>query len=553
MFSRQRAPLRRLGWSWLSVCLFLAVVAVPLVYGDGPWGRDEDPMRAAWLTTDFQAINLAPDDQPIVAHFFAPGGEQVYTFSDTLPAGASRYYDPADFLPAGFTGTVVLETPVLAAMGVIHLDELLQQDGNTVFTGVYDERLGEQAFFSIDRCIYIYIHSMHPSSGITVTLNAYALGGSPVGSRSWTIPPHGVARSYPRLSLGLPGDFVGLGVVSAGWPLEVTVCNVCGGAAAYVAPRAGSPQLLIPRLPPEALLVTTTMFVHNTAPTATLGEIRYSSGLTESFGLPGFGGLVRSSPFTDVIGGAGIVAGQPLAAVVRTVDRRPGSEGTSMYAALDPNEATPAVALPVLFAGYEGWETGDNIWVRNVAPVSTTVRIRYVTAPTGTVFWDRLEVGPASVGQFALPELPAQRAAAILLADQPILVVAGADNLILPRQVRDRQIRYQGTNFSNYALVSGVDFSWVPAAPLALQPLVFSATVWADGGLSPTRPLSFTWDLGDGTTSRGDRVSHRYQVPGAYTVTLTATNYLGFGVVSTRQPLNVAQSPWTIYLPVVLK
>jgi len=45
-------------------------------------------------------------------------------------------------------------------------------------------------------------------------------------------------------------------------------------------------------------------------------------------------------------------------------------------------------------------------------------------------------------------------------------------------------------------------------------------------------PISFAWNLGDGTTSEVENPSHTYAAPGLYTVCLTATNPGGSAVVS---------------------
>jgi PKD repeat protein len=45
-------------------------------------------------------------------------------------------------------------------------------------------------------------------------------------------------------------------------------------------------------------------------------------------------------------------------------------------------------------------------------------------------------------------------------------------------------------------------------------------------------PISYAWDLGDGTTSNAEHPSHTYPTPGIYTVCLTATNPGGSDVAN---------------------
>jgi PKD repeat protein len=82
-------------------------------------------------------------------------------------------------------------------------------------------------------------------------------------------------------------------------------------------------------------------------------------------------------------------------------------------------------------------------------------------------------------------------------------------------------------------------------------------------------PIPFTWDFGNGMLTEaprspllfreggqggGSSVTHTYATPGAYTVTLTATNGCGVEVVK-RAIVVVAEPPqvYEIYLPILLK
>jgi PKD repeat protein len=66
--------------------------------------------------------------------------------------------------------------------------------------------------------------------------------------------------------------------------------------------------------------------------------------------------------------------------------------------------------------------------------------------------------------------------------------------------------------------VAFADFSWTPPTPTAGQ--VVTLTAAATG----TAPISYTWDLGDGTPASGPTVTHTYSMAGIYPVVLTAAN-----------------------------
>jgi hypothetical protein len=461
--------------------LVAAFLLIPVV----SWAGGEDPIRAAWMSTDFQVINLALEVQPIQAHFIAPDGTVVHTFTDTLAGGGSKFYTMTEALPLDFTGTVLLETPIRAAMAIVHLDEPEQPGGSTVFAGVADEVLGQSGYMPIHRCVVLNVHALNPYTVTNIVLDVFALDGTPQGTLVRSIPPQGVVGIYPLINLGLPFDFVGSGVLQADRPVEINVRDICGGISSFVAPNRGDHELVTPRLlreiPGE---VTVTLSIQNTSAVfATDGEVRYSSGLTQTFSLPPLGMVILRSPFTNTNGNAVIVADRPVVGVVRTVSTIPNARGAHVYPAFAPFEATKAIALPVLFSGYEGWETGDRIWVRNLGPLTTTIRARYVTAPTGTVVWDQGSAGPGQVFQFNLPDLPAERAAAILVADQPIVALTGAFNSDPSGNDEDREIRYRGTNFAfNCTPVIGADFHWEPLTPVVSETVTFTGMAW---GFSP--------------------------------------------------------------------
>jgi uncharacterized repeat protein (TIGR01451 family) len=92
-------------------------------------------------------------------------------------------------------------------------------------------------------------------------------------------------------------------------------------------------------------------------------------------------------------------------------------------------------------------------------------------------------------------------------------------------------------------VLSEVGFDYEPPMPVASQVVTFAAT--ATGSL----PITFTWDLGDGTGVSGATVTHTYGAEGEYQVILTATNACDRQVVTQTAAVE-PPSQW-IYLPLL--
>lgn len=73
--------------------------------------------------------------------------------------------------------------------------------------------------------------------------------------------------------------------------------------------------------------------------------------------------------------------------------------------------------------------------------------------------------------------------------------------------------------------VQGAEFMWDPLEPQAGQEVFFMG--WAEG----SEPLTYAWDLGDGSQATGATAFHTYAAPGDYLVTLTVANGCGQQVV----------------------
>ena len=97
-----------------------------------------------------------------------------------------------------------------------------------------------------------------------------------------------------------------------------------------------------------------------------------------------------------------------------------------------------------------------------------------------------------------------------------------------------------GAEYYEQGIENTLKSAYYSALSLDNHPPVPHAAV-APGGLSPTfdatgstdedgDPTTFLWDFGDGTTGEGATLSHTYEAPGTYQVTLTVADNLWAGV-----------------------
>lgn len=96
--------------------------------------------------------------------------------------------------------------------------------------------------------------------------------------------------------------------------------------------------------------------------------------------------------------------------------------------------------------------------------------------------------------------------------------------------------------------VSGVDFTYTPAAPKVGQLVTFNGTA-----LTGTMPITYSWNYGDGSAvGSGSPITHLFPITlttQSYTVTLTAAN--ACGTVPVLKSLTI--QPQTVFLPLVKK
>ncbi|MBN1889643.1 MAG: PKD domain-containing protein, partial [Thermoflexales bacterium] len=104
----------------------------------------------------------------------------------------------------------------------------------------------------------------------------------------------------------------------------------------------------------------------------------------------------------------------------------------------------------------------------------------------------------------------------------PLLVASLVDTTILTATAQAGAMSAAVTDTTYLACegVSGVSFDVVPAEPATGQAITFTGSV-----LQGSPPFTYTWNFGDGTPAQvSNPILHSYATPGAYPVTVTASN-----------------------------
>lgn len=74
-----------------------------------------------------------------------------------------------------------------------------------------------------------------------------------------------------------------------------------------------------------------------------------------------------------------------------------------------------------------------------------------------------------------------------------------------------------------------VDFVFYPESPKVCELVVFNVSI-----IDPVQIINCSWDFGDGYTSHGQVVGHKYGQPGTFKVQLNVTNARGFSSIVTK-------------------
>jgi subtilisin family serine protease len=97
--------------------------------------------------------------------------------------------------------------------------------------------------------------------------------------------------------------------------------------------------------------------------------------------------------------------------------------------------------------------------------------------------------------------------------------------------------------------ITAVDFGWTPMTPTEGMTVTFDAMLVG----TPTMPIDYSWDFGDGNMGTGMMAMHIYTATGVYTVTVTASNACSEVMAMHVVTVEPAMVEYRIYLPLITK
>lgn len=197
--------------------------------------------------------------------------------------------------------------------------------------------------------------------------------------------------------------------------------------------------------------------------------------------------------------------------------------------------AWPCITVTDLFWTYEPTD------VHAYEPVFLNAQVLTGSMPV-TYTWDWGDGSPPAEGVLALPAFTATHTFTRAQELTVTLAAWNACTLTPTTQAHSLVI-------APCQVVTGAQIVQFPEVVQAGQVVTLSAVLSGGSG-----PLSYAWDLGDGTTGSGPMVTHAYPIvweDASYTVILTASNPCGSEVIS--KPISVLALRRHTYLPYVGK
>jgi hypothetical protein len=381
-----------------------------------------------WRATEFQLLNLDDEPADFVARFYDLGGTEVYSFTASIPARQTQYFQPEAAEPGldpSFTGTLHVETDQQVVGAVMHFasTEIPGFNGNDVF------QMGSDTVTDTEYYAAFVQHSDLPG-GFNSQILISNLGPEETEARVRIISPDGdyglnrvdvPVRGTVTVDLGdptvLPTDTFSVGAASIqsqnDWPLWVEIVRANDTQwAIYTPSPAGSTLWHAPLIPAyQPGLLTPTVSIQNIGDTAGRAAVcATDSGQCQVVDLGAKWNTridVTSLDAESYI----ISSTMPVAAAVN-ID---GVSGSTAYAAGGAGQTGTHLAAPMLFSDYQGFST--TLCVYNSGTTTATVFVTFVGSQTT---WVANRIAPNSIKRFG--PLPGEtHYSARVAADQPVM------------------------------------------------------------------------------------------------------------------------------------
>jgi hypothetical protein len=398
------------------------------------------------FTSSVQVVNLTSGTARITLHFYNPDGSEVGApgVSDTIAGNSSKTYFPLTGVPAGFNGSMVVESDVqVVAITNLQTTDFLYGASTTGFSQndvsqdfnlplIMCNNSGFNTFFNVQNAggsaetvDVTYVPSTNGKSGVTDSVTI-----QPGAAKTFDQAPGSTSGTKTCNDLkDASGKFIGGAKIHSTGPVVATVMELNTTTfktlLGYNGFSTGSPSINLPLIMANNNSFSTSIQVQNTDPTATTTvTIKYApnnggSGAPadEVFSLsPGQTKVViqNSAPPSNgstnnwntigrYIGGATISSNPNvnLVAVVNETSTGLGSGGPygSSFEGFNPGNATPHVTLPLIQSNNSGFYTSIMVQnVQNLSGTSCSVTVHY-NANTAGSFAPKDEVFTLTQGQ----------------------------------------------------------------------------------------------------------------------------------------------------------
>ncbi len=456
------------------------------------------------FTTDIEVMNAGAVDTDVTIEYVtywsgSSGIQEVFSETQTIPAGGARTFAGAGAISDGFFGTAEISSNSAAQPLVAVTNIVSPSLGCGGGYQAVDPSAGVTTFYLpliVDRYQGWWNETFVQNVGTANTNVVCTYSGGIAHEDTATLAP-GEAWSFIS-RYNLDDSYVGAGYGTSDSAPVVAISSLAehayyGPSASYIAPPAAT-RIHFPAAPKVSGVQSTTLAVQNVGADTAMAWVTFYDAYGIPYAPPNLGGGL-SNPFS-------FFSGEMEKIELSQVPNLPDGQYGVLVSATLPIAGVGWLQSAGVLTG-AGWleghvhDAGDDLPIVGAGVLAQPSGLYTTTDPTG----------------YYTLTLPPAIYTITVSADGYFSYTTGISII------------------QDYSTTLDVDLEPAPLAPIpsfeSISPVCLGEVMYFTNTTTGSLPLSYLWSLGDGVTSTLEHPSHLYGAAGPYTVSLQACNVAG--------------------------